>query len=105
MGGTEEEGKAIRSQQWRIEKPNSWLAQGGKRGIYTPLQKCNRYSPGGELSGSSRGGFSAPPPSPRIIRVKTGQKSAQQSAPYTGSKQPEIRGADYPAQIWADNPA
>jgi hypothetical protein len=36
MGGMEKEGQAIQSQQWRREKPNSWLAQGGRRGIYTP---------------------------------------------------------------------
>jgi hypothetical protein len=36
MEGIEEEGQAIQSQQWRREKPNSWLAQGGRRGIYTP---------------------------------------------------------------------
>jgi hypothetical protein len=36
MRGMEEEGQAIQSQQWRREKPKSWLAQGGRRGIYTP---------------------------------------------------------------------
>jgi hypothetical protein len=39
MGGMEEEGQAIQSQQWRREKTNSWLAQGGRRGIYTPPSK------------------------------------------------------------------
>jgi hypothetical protein len=36
MREMEEEGQAIQSQQWRREKPKSWLAQGGRRGIYTP---------------------------------------------------------------------
>jgi hypothetical protein len=39
MGGMEEKGKAIQSQQWRREKPISWQAQGGRRGIYTPPSK------------------------------------------------------------------
>jgi hypothetical protein len=38
MGGMEEEGQALQSQQWRREKPKTWLFQGGRRGIYTPLR-------------------------------------------------------------------
>jgi hypothetical protein len=38
MGGIEEEGQAIKSQQWRSEKPISWLAQGGK-GVFIPSPK------------------------------------------------------------------
>jgi hypothetical protein len=35
----------LQSQQWRREKPNSWLFQGGRRGIYTPPPlKSDRYS-------------------------------------------------------------
>jgi hypothetical protein len=39
MGGMEEDGQAIQSQQWRREKPKSCTAKGGRRGIYTPSKK------------------------------------------------------------------
>jgi hypothetical protein len=76
MEGMEEEGQAIQSQQWRREKPNSWLAQGGRRGIYTPFQKCCRCGPGVD---PGQVGEEYPPPG----------LSEQKSASITGSEPPK----------------
>jgi hypothetical protein len=72
MGGMEEEGKAIQSQQWRREKPNSWLDQGGRMGIYTPSKNV---TVGATYTGFSglRQAFSKPRPA--ISGQIFGQKS------------------------------
>jgi hypothetical protein len=55
----------LQSQQWRREKPISWLFQGGRRGIYTPPPKSNRYSHLHRLK----------PVRPAIFEQNAGQKS------------------------------
>jgi hypothetical protein len=104
MGGMEEGG-----QDFKVNNGgeiNSFGAQPKEEeGVFIPPPPAKNVTiavPGAEYL-SSRGGFSAP--LPRIIWVKTRQKSTQRSAHILGANHQKFEGADYPAQTWADNPA
>jgi hypothetical protein len=68
MGGMEEGGQACKVNNGGERSPiRSWLKEEEGVFIPPPLQKSNRCSPRGGISGSSRGGISPPP---RIFRAK-----------------------------------
>jgi hypothetical protein len=64
MGGMEEKGQACKVNNGGERSPKTCLAQGGRRGIYTPTKygRCRTWR--GRLSGQSMAGLSGQPDNP-----------------------------------------
>jgi hypothetical protein len=79
-----------------------WLAQGGRRGIYTPSKNVIITVQGADYPGQVGADF---PPPPGLSDIKLGKNPPKNPPHILGANHQKFKGVDYPAQILVDYPA